>query len=182
LWLGCRQLFLMREPVPGIGLPYQLPATFRELAADERYLTGGEAALAAQERPDAACQAILRRHHDVLNLSVVLAGPEAEAAPAPGRSWWQQLDSQWSFLADRMPALGEARIYLAKSATPPGEYLDLLLPAAARIAQWERSRAVTEGGLALWEAGPWADDRAVRRLVLAFDDGEEADRVASTWA
>ena len=173
----------MRDPVPGTGLPHQLPATFRELAAGQRYLADGEAALAAQERPDAACQAILRRHHDVLNFSVVLASPEAETAPAPGHSWWQQLDSQWSFLADRAPTeLGEARIYLAKSAVPPGEYLDRLLPAAARITRWERSRAVTEGGLALWEAGPWADDRTVRRLVLAFDDGEEADRAAGTWA
>jgi predicted nucleotide-binding protein len=184
LWLGCRQFFLMREPVPGTGLPEQLPATHQELTRSERYLAGEEAAIAAQERPDADCQAVLRRHHNVLNLSVVLAGPAALPAPASGHSWWQDLDSQWSFLSRRvLPImLGEARVYLARSAAPPGERLDDLLPAAARIAHWEPGRAAAEAPLALWEALPWTDERALRRLVLAFDDGEKAHQVASAWA
>jgi predicted nucleotide-binding protein len=184
LWLGCRQFFLMREPIAGIGLAHQLPDTFRELVSGARYLAGEEAALAAQERPDADCQAILRRHRDVLNLSVVMAAPEAAPPPASGHSWWQDLDSQWSLLSERVSAalLAEARIYLARSAVPPGEQLDDLLPAAARISYWARDRAATDGPLALWEAQPWADDRAVRRLVLAFGDEEEAHQRASIWA
>jgi predicted nucleotide-binding protein len=184
LWLGCRQFFLMREPIPGIGLPQQLPATHQELADSARFLADEEAALAAQERPDADCQAILRRHHDVLNLSVVLAGPAAAPAPASGHSWWQDLDSQWSLLRDLTSAdtLMEARVYLARSATPPGGQLDALLPAAARVSHWDYGRAAVEGRLALWEALPWADDRTVRRLVLAFDDDAESHQVASVWA
>jgi predicted nucleotide-binding protein len=184
LWLGCRQLFLMREPIAGIGLPDQLPGTYRELADSARYRADEEAALAAQERPDADCQAILRRHRDVLNLSLVLAAPEAATSPASGHTWWQDLDSQWSFLAERSSAalLGEARIYLARSARPADERLDALLPAAARISYWGRDRAATDGPLALWEALPWSDDRTVRRLVLAFGDAEEADLLASVWA
>jgi predicted nucleotide-binding protein len=184
LWLGCRQLFLMREPIAGIGLPHQLPGTLRELASAARYLADEEAALAAQERSDAECQAILRRHRDVLNLSVVLAAPETAPSPTSGHSWWQDLDSQWSFLSERASAalLGEARLYLARSAMPPGEQLDTLLPAAARISYWARERAATDGPLALWEALPWADDRTVRRLVLAFDDEDEAHQRASIWA
>ncbi|HEX4094109.1 MAG TPA: CATRA conflict system CASPASE/TPR repeat-associated protein [Trebonia sp.] len=184
LWLACRQLFLMREPIAGIGLPDQLPATYRELAGSARYRADEEAALAAQERPDADCQAILRRHRNVLNLSVVLAAPEAATPPASGHSWWQDLDSQWSFLAERSSAalLGEARIYLARSPRPADERLDALLPAAARISYWGRDRAATDGPLAIWEALPWSDDRAVRRLVLAFGDAEEADLLASVWA
>jgi predicted nucleotide-binding protein len=184
LWLGCRQFFLMREPIAGIGLPHQLPDTFRELATGPRYLADEEAALAAQERPNADCQAILRRHRDVLNLSVVLAAPEAAPPPASGHSWWQDLDSQWSFLSERASTalLGEARIYLARSAVPPGEQLDDLLPAAARISYWARERAATDGPLALWEALPWADDRALRRLVVAFGNEEEAHQRVSIWA
>jgi len=182
LWLGCRQVFLMRDPIPGTGLSHQLAATYRELPSAAE--SGAEAALAAQERPDADCQAILRRHHDVLNLSLVLARPEGAAPPGSGHSWWQDLDSQWSFLSERLTAdlLGEARVYLARSAAPPGPQLDDLLPAAARIGQWGPDRAATEGRLALWEALPWADDRALRRLVLAFGDDTDAHHAASAWA
>jgi hypothetical protein len=182
LWLGCRQFFLMREPIPGIGLPHQLPAEHHDLPGLAE--TGAEAALAAQERPDADCQAILRRHRDVLNLSVVLARPAGAAAPGLGHSWWQDLDSQWSYLSDRLTGdlLGEARIYLARSAAPPGPPLDEALPAAARIGYWQRGRAAVNGGLALWEALPWDDGRALRRLVLAFAADDDADRLASAWA
>ena len=184
LWLGCRQFFLMREPIAGTGLPWQLPDTYRDLVSTERYSAADETALAAQERPDAVCQAILRRHRDVLNFSVVLAAPEAAPAPASGHSWWQDLDSQWSSLSERASPvlLGEARIYLARSALPPGALLDGLLPAAARISHWGRDRAATDGPLALWEALPWTDDRALRRLVLAFGDAEEPHQLASAWA
>ena len=146
--------------------------------------TGAEAALAAQERPDADCQAILRRHRDVLNLSVVLARPADAAAPGSGHSWWQDLDSQWSYLCDRLTGdlLGEARIYLARSARPPGPALDEALPAAARVGYWQHSRAAVNGGLALWEALPWDDGRALRRFVLAFSADDDANRLASAWA
>jgi len=184
LWLGCRQLFLMREAIPGTGLPHQLPDTRPELTSSPQYLAEEETALAAQERPDADCQAILRRHHDVLNLSVVLAGPEGASASASGHSWWRDLDSQWSFLSDRVMAnmLGEARIYLAKTAVSPSAEFDEQLPAAARVAYWDRERAATEGRLAVWEALPWRDERALRRLVLAFGEDTEAYQQASTWA
>jgi predicted nucleotide-binding protein len=182
LWLGCRQFFLMRDPLPHGGLPHQLPARYLDLPG--RAETGEEAVLAAQERPDADCQAFLRRHHDVLNLSVVLAAPAAAAPPASGHSWWRDLDTQWSFLSEPLTAdlIGEARLYLAGTATPPGPHLDDLLPAAARIGHWQRDRAGTDGPLAFWEAPPWARDRALRRLVLSFGADREAHDRASRWA
>ncbi len=181
LWLGCRQFFLMREPIPGIGLPSQLPAAHGELPGAAA--TGEEAALAAQERSGADCQAILRRHHDVLNLSVVLARPVASAAPASGHTWWQDLDSQWNFLSARLTGnlLGEARIYLARGGTPPGRPLDDLLPAPARTGAGDHSSVLVDGRLTLWEAPPWTDDRPLRRFVIAFDDDDHADRLASAW-
>jgi hypothetical protein len=182
LWLGCRQFFLMRDPLPHGDLPHQLPPRYRDLPASTE--TGEEAVLAAQERPDADCQAFLRRHHDVLNLSVVLAVPPGGAVPAPGHSRWQDLDSQWSFLADGRTAdlVGEARLYLARATTPPGPHLDELLPGAARPGQWSPERAGRNGQLRLWEAPPWADGRPVRRFVLAFDADESRHELASAWA
>lgn len=182
LWLGCRQFFLMRDPLPHGDLPHQIPLLYQDLPGIAE--TGEEALLAAQERPDADCQAFLRRQHDVINLSVVLAAPPGASAPAPGHSSWQDLDTQWSFLSDGLAPglLGEARLYLARSATPPGPYLDDLLPAPARIGHWAQQRAAANGPLKLWEAPPWADDRAARRFVLAFGADEEMHARASAWS
>ena len=182
LWLGCRQLVLMRDPLRYGGIPHQLPAAYGDLTGSAE--TGPEAVLAAQVRSDADCQAFLRRHHDVLNLSVVLAAPAAAPPPAAGHSWWQDLDTQWSFLSGPLTAdlLGEARVYLAGSAAPPGPYLDDLLPAAARIGHWQPDQAGVSGRLAIWEAPPWTTDRALRRLVLAFDRDTDAHDEASRWA
>ena len=182
LWLGCRQFFLMRDPLPHGDLPHQIPLRYQDLPGMAE--TGEEALLAAQERPDADCQAFLRRQHDVINLSVVLAAPPGASAPAPGHSSWQDLDTQWSFLSGGLAPglLGEARLYLARSATPPGPYLDDLLPAAARIGHWARQRAAANGPLKLWEAPPWADNRPARRFVLAFGADEEMHALASAWA
>jgi predicted nucleotide-binding protein len=174
LWLGCRQFFLMRDPLPHGDLPHQLPPSFRDLPGTAE--TGREAVLAAQERGDAECQAFLRRHHDVLNLSVVLATPD--------QSRWRDLDAQWSFLSSRLTVdmIGEARVYLARSAALPGPYLDELLPQPARIEYWNRDRAATDGRLSFWEAPPWTADRALRRLVLAFGDDKAEHDQASDWA
>ena len=182
LWLGCRQFFLMRDPLPHGDLPHQIPLLYQDLPPVAE--TGEEATLAAQERPDADCQAFLRRQHDVINLSVVLAAAPGGSAAAPGRSAWQNLDAQWSFLCDGLTAgpLGEARLYLARSATPPGPPLDDLLPAAARIGRWAGGRAAAAGPMKLWEAPPWADGRPARRFVLAFDADQEAHALASAWA
>ncbi len=181
LWLGCRQFFLMREPLPHGDLPHQMPPRCQDLPGSAK--TGAEAVLAAQERPDADCQAFLRRHHDVLNLSVVLATAPGAPAPAPGPATWQDLYTQGSCLSDGLTAglIGEARLYLARSATPPGPHLDDRLPAAARVGHWTRERAAADGPLMLWEAPPTTDDRPARRFVLAFGANEEAHQLASAW-
>ena len=71
----------MNDPIPGIGLPDNLPDRFRSCL---RATSGDmEAALAAQERADADSQAVLRRYHDMLNVSVALARPHEAAATRP---------------------------------------------------------------------------------------------------
>lgn len=182
LWLGCRQFFLMRDPLPHGDLPHQIPLRYQDLPSVAE--TGDEAVLAAQERSDADCQAFLRRHHDVINLSVVLSAPPGASAPAAGHSAWQDLDTQWSFLSDGLTAglIGQARLYLARSDVPPGRHLDDLLPPAARVGQWAPERATANGPLNLWEAPPWADSRSARRLTLAFGADAETHALASAWA
>ncbi|WP_066366958.1 CATRA conflict system CASPASE/TPR repeat-associated protein [Herbidospora mongoliensis] len=185
IWRGCRLLFGMTQPVPGLWLPDLLPASLDGLPED------GEVTIAAQERPGADCQAVLRRHHDVLNLSVALAPPEARAPDGGGWPWWRLFGRQWdSLTAEHTPhLLGEAQIYqtriedepdLAAAATPLYERLSGLLPPPVRTGDgWWRGVSPAPD-LAFWECGAEADDRPSRRFLLAV--GPEADPVASAWA
>lgn len=195
IWDGCGLLFQMTDSIPGIGLPYLLAGTRADLPAD------GEVALAARERPGANCQAVLRIHHDLLNLSVALAPPEASApddlyprheVSASGGAtwpWWRTFDYQWGMLTARHSPhfLGEARIYLARvdaeediRAARPALYADLsgLLPAVDRE-QSQSTGVAAPGGLALWETTTEPDDRVLRRFVLAI--APDADPAASAW-
>jgi predicted nucleotide-binding protein len=179
IWRGCGFQFQLTDPIPGVGLPYLLAGTRADLPAD------GEVALAARERPGANCQAVLRLHHDLLNLSVALAPPEMTATQA----WWQTLDYQWELLTARHSPhlLGEARLYLARvdaeqdvRAASPALYAELsgLLPAADG-AQNPSTGAAVPRGLALWETATEPDDRMLRRFVLAI--APDADPAASAW-
>jgi hypothetical protein len=181
IWRGCRMVFGMTEPVPGTGLP-QVPLW------DSGLLAGGDGARAAQERPGADCQAVLRRQHDVLNLSLALA-PGETARPEDGQwRWWQIFDRQWDALTSDHARymLGEARLFLARVpedvlAQPEliGELCDLL-PNAAAVPRPVYGRGVAlDSRVTLWEPDPQPEDRALRRLVLAMaPDGDEA---ASVW-
>jgi predicted nucleotide-binding protein len=203
VWQGCEVLFGMTAPVAGTGLPAALPdpQALREAAE-----AGGEVPLAARRRPGAACQALLRLHHDILSLSVGMAPPEASweapaVAPlaAEDRPWWRDLDFQWNLLVERHSTalLGEARLFLTRvdaeagiRTADPALFTELaaLLPAAPRAAGPEpsepRSRTPAgvpfPGGFAVWEADIWPDDRATRRLVIAI--APDADPTASNWA
>jgi hypothetical protein len=136
-------------------------------------------------------QAVLRRDHDVLCLSVMLAPDAAEDLG------WAELDAQWSDVvraagpaagAPNCGTLGEARLYLARVVDPGAE------PAAAAadaLVETVRSRApgapdrvpdavVTPQGFAVWELLPTADTRILRRLVAVA--GHERDPELTAWA
>lgn len=183
IWRGCGLLFQMTDPIPGVGLPYSLAGSRADLPAD------GEVALAARERPGANCQAVLRLHHDLLNLSVALAPPELTASADATWSWWRTLDYQWGMLIARHAPhlLGEARLYLARvdaeqdiRAASPALYAELsgLLP-DADTEQNQSAGVAIPRGLALWEAATEPDDRVLRRFVLAI--APDADPAASAW-
>lgn len=148
IWAGCRHAFGLTEPV--LGLPVDVPA----LGA---FPAGAEIPIAAASHPDADRQAVLRVHHDLLNLSVALAGD------------WTAGDARWTTLtarhADAM--LGEARLYLAHGGgvRPESDWL---------------GPVTIPGGLRIWERGGEPDDRRIRRFLVAFDDDPTAS--AFTWS
>jgi predicted nucleotide-binding protein len=180
IWQGCELLFGMTDPVPGTGLPRALPTTRGALPV------GGERALAVQQHPGTDCQAVLRLHHDVFNLSIGLTaggttGTVLGTAAADPR-WWQSVDYQWNLLASRHARfmLGEARLYLAPVADGTAfAELSSMLPAGSTGPRGPSAVAVTADGLALREASVEPDDRALRRLVLQM--APDADPVASAW-
>jgi Predicted nucleotide-binding protein containing TIR-like domain len=119
IWRGCRLAFQMTEPVEGLGLP-QVPPSSPDAVPD-----GFDGALALQERPFADSQAVLRRHHDVFNLSVALAPPETRRPQDGEWTWWRDFDRTWNAISARYAPhmVGETRLYLAgvDESDPDGE-------------------------------------------------------------
>ncbi|MDG4765908.1 nucleotide-binding protein [Solwaraspora sp. WMMD406] len=112
MWAYCRQVFGMTDPIAGTGLSDHLPTGW----ADVSVPPGDESALAAQQHPVGGFQSLLRRHHDVVNLSVALApgmafapgmasdadtdadtgaGAEAGTGTGEGGSTWLTLERRW---------------------------------------------------------------------------------------
>jgi predicted nucleotide-binding protein len=198
IWRGCAPLFGMTAPVTGTGLPPDFP----DRAAARRTLAlGGEVPLAARQQPGAMGQAVLRLHHDVLNLSVGMAPAETTSAQDGDWPWWRNLDYQWNLLTGQQTAglLGEARLFLAEvdaeapvRRADPALYamLSPLLPQASGPGgQHSGSRPAAAGipagvpfpdGFAVWETDAHIDDRATRQLLIAI--APEADPAASAWA
>ncbi|EFC81260.1 CATRA conflict system CASPASE/TPR repeat-associated protein [Parafrankia sp. EUN1f] len=183
IWRGCRGLFAMTEPIAGLSLPPDLPADPGQLRV------GAEIALAAQERPAGECQAIVRRHHEVLNLSVALTSSSS------GRSWWAEGDRLWHALAaEHMPhMLGETRLFLARldtEAVPavreadPTLFQELTaaLPADARGWPGARRGVTVASTVAVWETTPEPDERSRRDWLLAFGPDSDAAASALAWS
>jgi predicted nucleotide-binding protein len=198
IWRGCAPLFGMTAPVTGTGLPPDFPD---RAMARRTLVLGGEVPLAARARPGTMCQAVLRLHHDVLNLSVGMAPPEAASAQDGNWPWWRNLDYQWNLLTGQHAAglLGEARLFLAQldaeapvRAADPALYamLSPLLPQASDPGGRHSGGRVPAAGIpagvpfpegfTVWETDARLDDRATRQLLVAI--APEADPAASTWA
>jgi predicted nucleotide-binding protein len=190
--MACRSQLGMTEAIPGIAaatLPPETPAALRP-----------DQVAAAQERPDATRQAVLRRVHDVVNLSVALAQPKLAGLrrlasmplPSDRPMGWVEWAQLWSQVSAPGPgeALGEARLFLARTpadgtgavaATAAlGRSIDLLLPYREdRAREWWRRGTTTSSGYAVWDLSPGDTDVTREIVVVAAEDREEE---LSAWA
>ena len=200
LWAGCRGQLGMTEPIMGIPVGATLPDDRAALLADE--------VIAAQERIDANRQAVLRRVHDVLNLSVVLAQPIPEErlrrplarptqlrgaeSPQARQLGWAEMAQLWSQASAPGcdAAMGEARLFLARApagaigtvaATQTlGQALEPLLPYREdRARGWWRWGTTTRTGYAVWDLSPGGTD-AIREVVIVA--AADRDDEVSAWA
>ncbi|GAA3934315.1 CATRA conflict system CASPASE/TPR repeat-associated protein [Actinoplanes auranticolor] len=185
-WQHCRELLGMTAPLRRPGPPRDLPGTLAEVPRDPG---GRDLLVAAQRHPGQLHQAILRRFHAVLNLSVILSpgvGPDRPAG-APG---WMELARMWSRAAGPLPhhLIGTASLFLGKA--PEDHLLATADPGLAERSAvdlprgdllggpadgWWHDGVGTTGGFALWETSRHdPDDRRERRfLILARPDRDE---------
>ncbi|MEH1013654.1 CATRA conflict system CASPASE/TPR repeat-associated protein [Micromonospora sp. CPCC 206060] len=181
IWARCHELVGMCHPIGGIPVPDKLPDL-----SDIRRDTSGldDVALAGQQATEPVFQAVLRRHHDVVNLSVVLA-----PTTGTGTDDWIRLDRLWSTIAPPWSGglLGVARVYqglMSHQATvdhSSADTLHPLLPVTGTARYWSDG-VVTPVGLGVWEVGATDDARPERRLLVLAPDGYDDVLSAWTWS
>jgi hypothetical protein len=159
----CSEVLGMTEPIPGIA-PYDLP---RQVSVARG------PAVAARQVPlqgstDGIVQAIVRKSHDVLALSVVLAPASTDATAD-----WPLLEARWIDLVGPSDgwALGEARLLTAVAESEP--------PTLAIDGSFTPAHEVGDHTL-LWEE-KGVDTRALRRIVAVARVGREHESDAWLW-
>lgn len=192
LWSALRRNVGMSAAIPAAGIAEDFPGD----GFLDRPAPGSEELLAAQQQPVPApangdgpvFQALLRRHDDVLVLSVAMySGPTAieEAADGP----WPQLQQLWHDLAAPTDALlGLVRIYLGT--VPRSSVVDVetasrlsnQLPVHAKHPLRWRQRFSTAGGFGLWELTDGADDATERDLLALAASGLAEELSAWAWS
>ena len=180
LWDNCRTQLGMTGPIIEADLPGEIPAD--PAAAPEQ-------ALAGIQDPEINFQAVVRREHDVLNFSLVMATPVDPPArrrfglgtvAPPGwhefHRWWLRLAS-----AGTGALLGSAIIYQAKARRPAEADVHGTLPVRDDdgAGWWHRTGDLD--GFAVWEATA-GGDRPDRRLVLVARPDEDARLSRLTWS
>src|SRR5216683_442444 len=185
MWSRCRGSLGMTEPIRAAGLTSRLPGDFGGVPES--------AAIAAQQSPGIGFQAVLRREHDVLNLSVLLARTDETGQSPP---LWTEFDRLLdTVLGDRSDTLiGVALLYLAKvtdagadtrqvvASARLGSALSALLPSAPQETGWWHRGLTTAAGLAVWEISARQDTRAERRFVAVAPSDRDPELSAWTWS
>jgi len=168
---GCQIELGMTRPIPGT----------EDMPADWADLPDGSAA--GLEAPPTGHQVVVRRVHDVLNLSVALLAPRPDglaSAVAPG---WPEFTRWW----DRVTPgggtglLGETLVYLAKAGDPVGADARAALPPRPDDGELWWTRGAPLAGFRYWEVTPRGTGRA-RRMVLAAGPGEDEELGRLVWS
>ncbi|EIV94947.1 CATRA conflict system CASPASE/TPR repeat-associated protein [Frankia sp. QA3] len=182
VWDACGDQFGMWHPMDTLGLPRQPPERHRPVAAQVE-----EPIAARRHAGPGVFQGLLRRVHDVLCLSVVLA-PPPESMPS-----WVDLRHRWAQVSEPVPdgLLGVAEIYQARLADPAparaeptpilGAACRLLLPAPSAAEDFDGHGVAAADGFAVWEAERDDDARLRRRLVVVAPHDRDAELSAWTW-
>jgi predicted nucleotide-binding protein len=195
LWAACRDQLEMTNPVAGMPAAAELPATAVALSRSDL--------VAVQQNPDGNRQSVLRRLHDILNLSVVFAQPAPAGLPDAQSArirlgtplGWRDFANLWAQTCQQVGTdamLGEAVLLLGRM--PPGEtgavaaapdlgqvLEPLLPPAVARSSDWWRWGSTTADGYGLWDLRP-AADTSIREIVLIAAADQEAELSAWVWS
>jgi len=195
IWSRCRRALAMTDPLPGLDVPAHLPRSMADLPAFPQP-TVPELTVAAQGGPDGG-HALLRRHHDVLNLSVAVTVPPSGAEERPVEEWpgWHAADERWDRIVGdvRAALLGEARICLASIRPAAGQdagqvpYDDLarrvrpLLPAGPETGEWWSRGVHVDAGCTLWELSG-GDTRELRRMLALGDAARDPQVSAWLWS
>lgn len=207
LWNSCGDALGMTDPVRRVGVGADPAGGWGAHLVDTRRGTDGASAarglIAARTKPGPGVwQAALRREHDALCLSVMLA-------PDPGEALdWAELDTRWSGIVRTAAAatagrsgdgvLGTARLYLARladpaadatpeapSAEPAGPLTSLVrtrAPAAVSAPDgWPYRGVLVPQGFAVWEASEASDAREERRLVVIAAPDRDLELTAWAW-
>ncbi|GGM40524.1 CATRA conflict system CASPASE/TPR repeat-associated protein [Dactylosporangium sucinum] len=171
LWAACGDVLGAVHPVEALGLPATLPAE----------LPGRPAAVAARrsEPGSGQVQAIVRREHDVLVLSVA-----AEAPPAT----WAQWAGRWAEAGaggDDGPLIAVVTIFVGTVEWRPHPTAATARAVAGALPQtpddfWQ-AEATALGEAVLWQLPPAGDGRRRRLVVLA--DARDEDRLSAlVWS
>ena len=176
IWQACRSRLGMTQPIVDAGLPGELPA-------DPAIGPGG--AVAGLQDPSADFQAVVRREHDVLNLSLAMAAPQGAprrhrgiaAISPPG---WHEFSRLWDELtaAGTGALLGEALVYLAKAEQPAEADVRTAVPPRGDDGERWWSRGTTLDGFAYWEVTPRGFHRARRMVLLGRPGPAEDERIS----
>jgi predicted nucleotide-binding protein len=204
VWTACSDRLGISQPVAG------LPGTI--LPAQEQLgLTAADGVLAIKEGQAAVRQAVLRRAHDVLNVSVALAQsvPEGRAVratrqlapirpktrPARSRMGWADYAALWAQASQPRSGavLGETHLFLARTLpgrTGPvaavaelGQALEPLLPYREdRAPHWWRRGSTTSAGYAVWDTGLAPDTGTVREIIVVAPADRDEELSGWVWS
>jgi hypothetical protein len=188
IWDRCHHRLGMTAPIPSTGLPTGLPPDPLRMPPDQ--------ALAAQEDRAADYQAIVRREHDVVNLSMVFAAPadtqsrrlRIGSASPPGwiefHRWWEELAAGGTDALLGVVLVCQAK-FTGQVASPTdalAQQVRAVLPATGHEEPywWQRGH-VSPDGFAVWETSP-DGDRLERQLVVIAPEGRDPQLSAWTWS
>ncbi|MEU1647244.1 CATRA conflict system CASPASE/TPR repeat-associated protein [Micromonospora zamorensis] len=170
VWAASRRSLGMTRPNVEAGLSAELPA---DLARAQ------DGAIAGIQDATADFQAVVRRDHDVLNLSLAMAAdPNREDAQD-----WAEFTRRWTALAPETAGtlLGTAVVYMGLAANPSTDELRAALAAGRDGAPgWWRSRIAIDE-LTVWEVGLPGDGPA-RRLVAIGRPGQHDALSRLAWS